>query len=171
MQNFSCLCQSGRAGRYCQHSSVASFALDGYLQLLNQSLLNVAFDFRTTLNDSVLLVAFEQTLIVALQINGGRLQVLVHDPIEPRTTTLNTNVSDGTWYAANLTFSSQLITVSVKPTDAKTEQTQTVKIQVADLEPDHLVFNEVFFGGIEHRLRFTGTSFRYDIKLIVKKAS
>lgn len=69
--------------------------MDGFLQLLNQSLVNVSFDFRTTLNDSILIIAFERALIIAVQINRARVEIVVNDLADTKTLTFTRPVSDG----------------------------------------------------------------------------
>jgi hypothetical protein len=161
VHNFTCVCPVGRAGRFCQSSSVAAFAMDGFLQLLNQSLVNISFDFRTTLNDSLLITALEHTLIVAVQINKGRVEVVANDPDESRTVTFTRPVSDGKWYTMALLMEGASITALLRPTDlgfGGIPEKQTV--QLAESTPTEMRFSEVFLGGVEHRVRITGTSFR-----------
>ncbi|OWA49854.1 Protein crumbs [Hypsibius exemplaris] len=170
IHNFTCVCPVGRAGRYCQSSSVASLAMDGYLQLLNQTVIHVSFDFRTTLNDSLLLVAFDRTLTLALQINAGRVELLVTDlttnAAAPKTATFTRGVSDGKWYTVALLMEINVVTALLRPTEtglAGVAAQEKRTVMLVDFDPAEMPFGEVFIGGVEHRARIAGTAFRLNM--------
>ena len=144
--------------------------MDGFLQLLNQSLVNVSFDFRTTLNDSILIVAFARTLNLAVQISRGRVELVATDPLTTgsKTVAFTRPVTDGKWYSVALGLETGAVTAQLRPIEAAgpaggISPPEMLSVKLGDFEPGDMLFNEVFIGGVEHRARIAGTALRYKL--------
>lgn len=100
------------------------------------------------------------TIILAVELRKGKVEVTIEPLVKPGDTkavVFDKMVTDGKWRTVNLVLDKDLIAVSlVNPKASPEKQT----MPMVNLIPVGMVFREVFFGGLEQRVRILEPAFR-----------
>ncbi|KAI7791388.1 hypothetical protein IRJ41_018779, partial [Triplophysa rosa] len=159
VHGYSCTCQSGYTGSYCQTSTAFSFETSGgYLRLQTpllgaETYFNIMLSFRTVLENTVLFERGSDGVTLILELQDSRLLLSLRSDPQPDSTswtlTLPQAVSDGEWHTAEFVLGEDTLLLRLLETcNGDDICSRAIQIEPGALELESAL-QSTFVGGLD----------------------